>query len=158
MQLSTRTCLVVIICCLVVIVPMTAWLHTCRSSPCLCEEERSEEERSADPWHVFDAGSSDKFTIVMQTYKRTDILKRLIRHYTSVSKVDQILVVWNNVGEPLPSDIVSSSSVPVKFLIQPVNNVRNRLQPFPEIQTSGTPHTCNYSVTVNHDYLVICIT
>lgn len=152
MQLSTRTFLVVIICCLVVIVPMTVWLHTCRSSPCFCEEERS-----ADPWHVFDAGSSDKFTIVMQTYKRTDILKRLIRHYISVPKVDQILVVWNNIGEPLPSDIVSSSSVPVKFLIQPVNNVRNRLQPFPEIQTSGTPHS--YSVTVNHDYdMVICIT
>ena len=132
MPLNTRMFSVVIVCCLMVIVPMSTWLLAFRSHSCFCEENPT-----ADPWHVFDAGSSDKFTIVTQTYKRTDILKRLIKHYTSVPKVDQILVVWNNIGEPLPEDIATSSSVPVKFLIQSVNNVRNRLQPFPDIKTSG---------------------
>ncbi|XP_010864815.2 exostosin-like 2 [Esox lucius] len=80
------------------------------------------------------------FTVVMQTYNRTDVLLRVLNHYQAVPHLRRIVVVWNNVGEPPPRDIwdaLGPHPVPVVFKEQRVNRVRNRLQPFADIDTDA---------------------
>ncbi|XP_028833348.1 exostosin-like 2 [Denticeps clupeoides] len=80
------------------------------------------------------------FTIVMQTYNRTDVLLKLLNHYQAVPRLQAVVVVWNNVGERPPRhlwDSLGPHPVPVVFKEQSVNLMRNRLQPFPEIETDA---------------------
>ncbi|XP_048018697.1 exostosin-like 2 isoform X2 [Megalobrama amblycephala] len=82
----------------------------------------------------------DSFTIIMQTYNRTDILLRLLNHYQAVPHLQCIIIVWNNPGEPPPRklwDALGPHPVPVFFKEQSVNRMRNRLQPHPEIKTDA---------------------
>lgn len=90
------------------------------------EEEEEEEEQ--------------RFTIVIQTYNRTDILLKLLNHYQAVPHLQQIIIVWNNIGKQTPLKLWKSLQphpVPVVFKEQASNLMRNRLQAFPEIDTDG---------------------
>lgn len=81
-----------------------------------------------------------RFTVIIQTYNRTDILLKLLNHYQAVPRVRQIIIVWNNVGEQTPLKLWNSFGphpVPVVFKEQSSNRMRNRLQPFREIDTDG---------------------
>ncbi|XP_028986795.1 exostosin-like 2 isoform X2 [Betta splendens] len=81
-----------------------------------------------------------KFTIIIQTHNRTDILLRLLNHYQAVPHLQQIVIVWNNIGETPPLTLWTSFGphpVPVVFKEQRSNLMRNRLQPFPEINTDA---------------------
>lgn len=81
-----------------------------------------------------------RFTIVIQTYNRSDILLKLLNHYQAVPHLQRIIIVWNNVGEQTPLKLWNSLGphpVPVVFKEQTSNQMRNRLQPFPEIKTDG---------------------
>ena len=83
----------------------------------------------------------DFFTIVIQTYNRTDILLKLLNHYQAVPHLRQIVIVWNNIGERPPRQLWESLGphpVPIVFKEQSVNLMRNRLQSFPEINTDGS--------------------
>ena len=80
------------------------------------------------------------FTIIIQTYNRTDILLRLLNHYRGVSHLQRIIIVWNNIGKQTPQklwDSLGPHPVPVVFKEQSINHMRNRLQPFTEIDTDG---------------------
>ncbi|XP_066209428.1 exostosin-like 2 [Saccopteryx leptura] len=82
----------------------------------------------------------DSFTLVMQTYNRTDLLLRLLNHYQAVPHLHRVIVVWNNVGERTPEELWDSLGphpVPVVFKRQATNRMRNRLQAFPELETSA---------------------
>lgn len=82
----------------------------------------------------------DKFTIIIQTYNRTDILLKLLNHYQGVPHLQRIIIVWNNIGEQTPQKLWNSLGphpVPVVFKEQTRNLMRNRLQTFPEIDTDG---------------------
>lgn len=84
--------------------------------------------------------SQEKFTMIMQTYNRTDLLMKLLNHYNGVKHLDRILVVWNNINQTPPIefwDKLVPHSVEVLFLVQKTNLMRNRLQAFPEIRTEG---------------------
>lgn len=81
-----------------------------------------------------------RFTVIIQTYNRTDILLKLLNHYQAVPHIRQIIIVWNNVGEQTPLRLWNSFGphpVPVIFKEQSSNRMRNRLQPFREIDTDG---------------------
>ena len=81
-----------------------------------------------------------KFTIVIQTFNRTDILLKLLNHYQAVPHLQRIIIVWNNVREQTPLKLWNSLGphpVPVVFKEQTSNQMRNRLQSFPEIDTDG---------------------
>lgn len=89
---------------------------------------------------VEDWNDSCTYTIVIQTYKRNDILHRVLTHYCTFCEAHKILVVWNNVGQRVPKDlsIQADSCCPTLiFLEQKVNTIRNRFYPYPEIQTEG---------------------
>ncbi|KAL2097974.1 hypothetical protein ACEWY4_007181 [Coilia grayii] len=84
--------------------------------------------------------TKDSFTIVMQTYNRTDILLKLLNHYQAVPHLKQIVIVWNNIGERPPRQMWESLGphpVPVFFKEQKLNLMRNRLLPFSEIDTDA---------------------
>ena len=82
----------------------------------------------------------EKFTIIIQTFNRTDLLMRVLNHYSGLQGVDRILIVWNTLGEVPPYqwwEELGPHPTEVIFLEQTVNNVRNRLQRFSEIRTEG---------------------
>lgn len=82
----------------------------------------------------------DSFTLVMQTYNRTDLLLKLLNHYQAIPHLHKVIVVWNNVGEKMPEEMWNSLGphpVPVVFKVQTMNHMRNRLQIFPELETKG---------------------
>ena len=81
----------------------------------------------------------EQFTIVMQTYQREGLLRKILPHYCNMSLVSRILVIWNNVNTSVPQDLDSleCSRAKLIFLHMKKNTVRNRFQPFPQIQTEG---------------------
>ncbi|EHB02166.1 Exostosin-like 2 [Heterocephalus glaber] len=82
----------------------------------------------------------DSFTLIMQTYNRTDLLLRLLNHYQAVPHLHKVIVVWNNVGEKGPDELWNSLGphpVPVIFKQQIANRMRNRFQVFPELETNA---------------------
>ncbi|XP_006049877.1 exostosin-like 2 [Moschus berezovskii] len=84
--------------------------------------------------------TQDSFTLIMQTYNRTDLLLRLLNHYQAVPYLHKVIVVWNNVGEKGPEELWNSLGphpVPVNFKAQTTNRMRNRLQVFPELETKA---------------------
>lgn len=84
--------------------------------------------------------ASDSFTLIMQTYNRTDLLLKLLNHYQAIPHLQKVIVVWNNVGEKAPEETwntLGPHPVPVIFKVQTVNHMRNRLQVFPELETKG---------------------
>lgn len=84
--------------------------------------------------------ASDSFTLIMQTYNRTDLLLKLLNHYQAIPHLHKVIVVWNNVGEKAPEETWNSLGphpVPVIFKVQTANRMRNRLQVFPELDTKG---------------------
>lgn len=87
--------------------------------------------------------SLDSFTLIMQSFNRTDLLLKMLNHYQAMPQLHSIIVVWNNVGQEMPQELWESLGphpVSVYFKKQSVNLMRNRLQTFPEIQTQGECH------------------
>uniref|UniRef100_A0AAV2JSI9 Glycosyl transferase 64 domain-containing protein n=1 Tax=Knipowitschia caucasica TaxID=637954 RepID=A0AAV2JSI9_KNICA len=81
-----------------------------------------------------------RFTIIMQTYNRTDILLKLLNHCQAMPHLHKIIIVWNNIGKPPPQKLWDSLGPhPIPIIFKPQNNnlMRNRLQPFPEIETDA---------------------
>ncbi|XP_061878819.1 exostosin-like 2 [Entelurus aequoreus] len=81
-----------------------------------------------------------KFTVIIQTYNRTDILLKLLNHYQALPHLQRIIIVWNNMGEKPPLELWDSLAphpVPVLFKQQTSNRMHNRLHPFPEIDTDA---------------------
>lgn len=84
--------------------------------------------------------SKEKFTLVMQTYNRTDLLIKLLNHYSGIQHLDRIVIVWNNLNQTPPERFWNSLKphpTEVFFLAQKENKMRNRLKSFPEIRTEG---------------------
>lgn len=90
------------------------------------------------PWRSF--APSDAFSLIILTFNRSDILFRVLNHYCSMSHLEKVIVVWNNVNQTPPVkrwEELGPHPVPVRFIVQRENKLRNRLQPFPEIQSAG---------------------
>ncbi|XP_056328245.1 exostosin-like 2 isoform X2 [Danio aesculapii] len=86
------------------------------------------------------ADPEESFTIIMQTYNRTDVLLRLLNHYQAVPHLQRIIIVWNNPGETPPRrlwDELGPHPVPVLFREQSVNRMRNRLMMHPDVKTDA---------------------
>lgn len=84
------------------------------------------------------APQGEEFTIVVQTFNRTDVLLKLLNHYQAAPHVQRIIVVWNNIGQEPPRalwEALGPHPVQVVFKEQIANRMRNRLQAFAEIDT-----------------------
>ncbi|XP_077471736.1 exostosin-like 2 [Stigmatopora argus] len=82
----------------------------------------------------------EEFTLIIQTFKRDNILLKVLKRCLAVPHLQKILIVWNNVGNP-PSqkfrDSLGPHDIPIIFLEQKINDLQNRLQPFSEINTDA---------------------
>ncbi len=82
--------------------------------------------------------TSEKFTIVVPTYKRNYCIYSSLRHYCKMKYVAKIIVLWNNVGEKVPrylEKLRCKAGLIIKTMIE--NRMTTRYIPFPEIQTEG---------------------
>ncbi|XP_029474465.1 exostosin-like 2 isoform X2 [Rhinatrema bivittatum] len=98
--------------------------------------------------------SLDSFTLIMQTFNRTDILLRLLNHYQAVPCLQKVIIVWNNVGEKPPEGLWHSlgpQRIPVMFQEQAVNRLTNRLQPFQGLETDAVLMIDDNIVVSAHD-------
>ena len=91
-------------------------------------------------WNVFT--TSEKYTIVVMTYKRDDLLKRFLIHYNQKSfpQLEKIVVIWNNIGVPLnEKEFIPNipSAAPITFIVAKTNTLRNKMTPHPEVTTNG---------------------
>lgn len=92
------------------------------------------------PFSSFRDKNGDSFSIVILTYNRTDLLLRLLNHYSAMPHLERIIVVWNcqEMAPPVEEWAqLGPHPVPVEFKVQQENRLRNRLQIFPEIENSG---------------------
>ncbi|XP_069593504.1 exostosin-like 2 isoform X1 [Ranitomeya imitator] len=88
----------------------------------------------------YSSSPQDSFTLIMQTYNRTDLLLKMLNHYQAMPQLHRVVVVWNNVGQDPPQELWESLGphpVPVIFKKQSVNLMRNRLQNLPEVETKA---------------------
>uniref|UniRef100_A0A8C5UGF4 Exostosin-like 2 n=2 Tax=Malurus TaxID=55806 RepID=A0A8C5UGF4_9PASS len=96
----------------------------------------------------------DSFTLIMQTYNRTDLLLKLLNHYQAIPHLHKVIVVWNNIGEKTPEEMWNSLGphpVPVVFKVQTINRMRNRLQNFPDVETKAVLMMDDDTLVSAHD-------
>ena len=92
------------------------------------------------PFSTFRDKIWDSFSIIILTYNRTDLLLRLLNHYSAMPHLERIVVVWNCQEMVPPMEEwaqLGPHPIPVEFKVQRENRLRNRLQIFPEIKSSG---------------------
>lgn len=102
--------------------------------------------------------ADEKFTILMLTFNRTDLMLRLLNHYSAMYRLDKIVIVWNNVNDTPPVELWASLEphpVPVVFLPQQENKIQNRIQSFPEIKTKGMNYVHNVYLSLPNHQLMI---
>lgn len=88
------------------------------------------------------------FTILINTWKRSDLLKQSIVHYTSCSSVDSIRIVWSEPDPPSDSlrgflrKVVQSNSkdgkeIDLKFEFNKEDSLNNRFKEIKDLMTEA---------------------
>ena len=106
---------------------------------CNCSSAKTSHQ-SRYPFSSFRDEVGDTFSIVILTYNRTDLLLRLLNHYSAMPHLERIVVVWNCQEMTAPVEEwaeLGPHPVPVEFKVQQENRLRNRLQIFPDLKSSG---------------------
>ena len=110
--------------------------------PCNCTDHDKKHHKPLSrlyPLTSFQEGSLT-FAIVILAYNRSDLLLRLLNHYSAMPHLETIVVVWNSQEATPPREEwehLGPHPVQVEFKVQLENRLRNRLQLFYEIKSSG---------------------
>ena len=86
----------------------------------------------------------EKCILIMLTYKRIQTLPRVLKHYCRVSILSEIVLIWNDVGEAIPTNITFLSSVcniQLTIIKSTQNRLTNRFIPRPELGSD-----CKYTL------------
>lgn len=80
---------------------------------------------------------TDKYTIVIPAFRRSDLLSTVLGHYCNFTDVDKIILVWNNVNEAPPHNMskVLHCTRDVIMMPQRENLITNRFRPVQDIDT-----------------------
>lgn len=104
------------------------------------------------------AGSQECFTVLVNTWRRPDLLKKSVRHYSQCSNVHSIRVVWSESTEPpsnaLFTDLqayVKAASVKLQIDMHKEDNLNTRFQPLDDLATQAI-------FSVDDDVLIPCDT
>ena len=80
----------------------------------------------------------DQFTIILNTFQRTDLLLQSLKHYSVMKRVSKIVVYWSNVdAEPPDLSVIVQSIVPIVIKRMPATNISLRFSPSEHISTQG---------------------
>ena len=120
--------------------------------PSTCHQKENNSSTVISLSSLFDTNyTTDKFTIVIPTYKRNYCLYSSLRHYCKIRSVANIIVLWNNIGDELPNYLkLLKCKAGVKYMKMDQNRMTSRYRLFPEIQTEGmilALHACSNSKT-----------
>ena len=92
---------------------------------------------------------TDKYTVVMPTYRRNDVIQEALGFHCSCRYVDRIIVVWNNVHETVPKYLTElPCNVEIIFKKQIVNSLNNRFKPFTFIRTECELHNVHVVLVI----------
>ncbi|TRY61613.1 hypothetical protein TCAL_13764 [Tigriopus californicus] len=100
-------------------------------------------QRNIPKWYeeTFVNDSQDfqtKYTPVFMTYKRTNLMHELLILLNGTRCIDQVIVIWNDVGNPVPGTFqLPDTYFPVRILRADQNSLNNRLLPFDIINTEA---------------------
>uniref|UniRef100_A0A0D6QV88 Glycosyl transferase 64 domain-containing protein n=1 Tax=Araucaria cunninghamii TaxID=56994 RepID=A0A0D6QV88_ARACU len=89
-----------------------------------------------------------RYTVLINTWKRNDLLKKSVKHYAGCSSVDAVNVVWSETEPPSESlkeylrktvDAKSQSSnkPDLRFNLNKVDNLNNRFRPIEDLRTDA---------------------
>ena len=90
----------------------------------------------------------EKYTIVVNTFKRPERLEKSIRHYSRCEGVDAIRIVWSESQNP-PRELSELTHLEVVFDVHEKNSINNRFVPLKGLRTDGV-------FNVDDDILVDC--
>jgi glycogenin glucosyltransferase len=80
-----------------------------------------------------------KFSVIIGTWDRVALLRKLVLHYQKSRLVHKIYVTWHNPGERPPDDFLRTvrRRPPVEILIQKYNSLNNRFNPIANLETKA---------------------
>lgn len=105
--------------------------------------------------------SGSGFAVVINTWKRYDLLKRAVAHYSGCGGVDAVYVVWSEPRDP-PEDLRRSvlncsrllregGAAEVRFVVNKEDSLNNRFRPIEGLRTDAV-------FSVDDDLIVPCST
>lgn len=82
---------------------------------------------------------ANKFSVVIGTWDRVALLRKVILHYQKSRLVHKIYVTWHNPHERPPEDFLRSvrKRPPVEILPQKYNSLNNRFNPIANLETKA---------------------
>ena len=81
---------------------------------------------------------NEKCTLVMLTFKRVQTLGRVLKHYCRVTVLNKIILIWNDVGSPIPKNIsrfLDTCNIQLLIINSTENRLTNRFIPRPELES-----------------------
>uniref|UniRef100_A0A0E0LFE4 Putative tRNA (cytidine(32)/guanosine(34)-2'-O)-methyltransferase n=1 Tax=Oryza punctata TaxID=4537 RepID=A0A0E0LFE4_ORYPU len=100
-------------------------------------------------------GGGGGYAVVINTWKRYDLLRRSVAHYSGCAGVDAVHVVWSEPEEPteeLRGSILNcSGGAGVRFVINAEDSLNNRFRPIQGLTTDAV-------FSVDDDLIVPCST
>ena len=81
----------------------------------------------------------DKFTVIIPTYKRNILLKKILTNLCTLGyMIDCVLVVWNDLQADIPQELLEfNCGVTLVFKKEKRNSLNNRFRYYREIKTEG---------------------
>jgi len=109
----------------------------------------------------------DQYTVVVNSYRRPDLLAASVRHYANCGQVDAVRVVWSEGGPAPPGHSIAlpdtrspedrrtganglaAVAAPIVYDVQPNSSLNNRFRPLAGLRTEAV-------LSVDDDVLVPC--
>ncbi|KAI6231103.1 Exostosin and EXTL2 domain containing protein [Aphelenchoides besseyi] len=79
----------------------------------------------------------EKFTAIMPTFRRDKQLCYTLEMLNGTRFLDSVIVLWNDIARPIPSDLIPTISVPIHVVNVSVNSLNSRFLPLDLIRTEA---------------------
>uniref|UniRef100_A0A7S0YWS1 Glycosyl transferase 64 domain-containing protein n=1 Tax=Polytomella parva TaxID=51329 RepID=A0A7S0YWS1_9CHLO len=91
-------------------------------------------------YETSEADHLDRFTIVLATYKRPDLLKKAIKRYSTCKEIDAIRVIWSESNTPPIRSVTPdyfSQNKDVRYDVKAKNSLNSRFEPLDGLRTEA---------------------
>ncbi|KAL2634217.1 hypothetical protein R1flu_005696 [Riccia fluitans] len=99
--------------------------------------------------------SRHRYTVLINTWKRYDLLKMTVTHYSSCKNVDAVNVIWSEPQPPTKelqsklNEVTGRNQVKFRFNINTEDELNNRFKPIPSLETEAV-------FSVDDDLVIPC--